>query len=657
MLDLGQGRVSRHGRRPEPADDRSRWRPTRRQVLWAAAAVAAVVAAVVVWSVVAALIAKSRLETVRADLESLRSGQLGDRTALARHLSADLRRAKSAQDVLSQSGPVVAAAVPVLGRSIDAEARVADAVVPTLRAGRTLLHATRGLGAGGRIDLDRLRSVEHRLTTAADGMRGPLHRLDDVDVGLTPPPVQHAVWQAQRQLGSVRDALVTGTAAVQALGGMLGANGPRHVLICLENNAELRGTGGLISVFATGRTNDGKLTLGHFRDVEDVADLAHAAKRVKAPPAFRHDYGQFLADTTLWKNTNMTPSVPDAAAVLSHVAAATTRKKPDAVLLIDVPAMASIVSETGPITIDGRQVTGDELEHDVLVGAYRRAGGSDQASQDARRHELERAANVAFRRLRHGSPSVGTIRALADAAAGRHLALWSARPDEERQLRQAGLAGAVDPRGADLAMVTAQNLGDSPEHGNKLDYYARRRLSVDVAVGEHRATVTEQLSITNGAHRGLGPYVAGPEHPGRLRELVGMAIGARATVMSFTQDGAPARRAAEHHEHGSVRIVTPVTLARGQTARWRLRYRVPLDDGIYRLRLLAQPLAKPATLHLTVHGVDGKPLEDASGRPARAQVLHYRGPWDTSRSTAVRRRHGSGLSAVINFLRSPVHVG
>jgi hypothetical protein len=88
-----------------------------------------------------------------------------------------------------------------------------------------------------------------------------------------------------------------------------------------------------------------------------------------------------------------------------------------------------------------------------------------------------------------------------------------------------------------------------------------------------------------------------------------------------------------------------------------VRYDVPLDHGVYRLRLIPQPLAKPATLTLTVRGAGGQPLDDAAGRPARARTLHHRGPWDESRSIAVRRRDDSGLSAVVDFLRSPVHVG
>ena len=296
-------------------------------------------------------------------------------------------------------------------------------------------------------------------------LRDPLRRLAKLRTTLTPSPIGRGIRQAQDALLGLDTDLTRAADFTGVLGGLLGANGPRTFLVALQNNAELRGTGGLISTFALGTARDGHLAMGKFQDVDTFASSPSRAKTVPAPRDYLAHYGPYLANTTLWKDVNFDPDAPTSSEVLSEVAALTTQHHADVVVLLDVPAMADIVGATGPITLsNGRQLGHDELAKALLVDAY--ASHADTiAGQRKRRLQLEDAASRSLHRLTSAHPSLKLVRTLANLASGRHVALWSARPAEEQALAGIGVGGSVAAHGHDIAMVSVNNLGDSLSSG------------------------------------------------------------------------------------------------------------------------------------------------------------------------------------------------
>jgi hypothetical protein len=619
---------------------------TRAQVRRALLLAFCVIAVVVVtWTVIAALKAASDLRAVRADVHRLTTGPAPDRTTLERSLTRDLHRAESARSLTNQIGPTVFGWIPILGRNITAERAVANASVQAVGAGLTLSRVTKGLSTGhGGVDLDRVRAAANALDATAKTLRPALRELRRQPVGWTLPPVGTGVRQARNQLLELGPEVTRAAAGLHALVGVLGGSGRRTVTAVLMNNAELRGAGGLPSAYATGTIDNGALTLTPFKDVNTVAEPPAKAKRVPSPAAYHAAYGPFLADTTLWKNTTMAADDPQTAQVLAAVSALSLRVQPDIVVLCDVPAAAGVISATGPVTISGEQVTGDELTRRLLVDSYG-SGSLSQDKQDARRKALDAAATEAFRRIKQdASATPALLRALVHAVDGRHLVVWSARPDEESGLVTAGIAGTTQAAGTDIAMAVANNLGDSPSTGNKLDYYVHRSVSVDVRLHATAAYVTQTLTLRNASPTGLGPYVAGVKHPGDVDELVSMEVAAGATLTSFTRDGvdtAVARTFAD----GGLRLTTELQLARGSSTTYRVTYRLPVRRHTYRLMLLPQPLAMAATLHLHVRAVDAD-LGVVTGydQPVGG-VIDHTGPWNSAEYLTIPVNSYSGLKS------------
>lgn len=575
-------------------------------------------------TVSAALAARAALQTARADLVALEASTGLGPTRVAEHVAADEVLAQRALHRLAATAPSWAARVPLLGRSIVAERTVATASLAVLAAIHPVVVDSEDLGRAGHVDVTKLRSAARALASGASRVRGPLAALARLDTGLTPPQVRAAVAEADRKLLGVGTTLSRAASFANALVDLLGGNGPRTLLFALENNAELRGSGGLVSSFAVGTSLDGRLHLGPFTDVDAVSRAPSGAVPVPAAPDYLAAYAPFLANTTLWKNATFSPDIPESAQVLAELAKVSVAVKPNFVVLIDVPAMAAILHASGlPVRLpDGTVATYATLVHDLLVQSYGAAPASP-AGQRARRLALERVAGNVFRKIAARPPTLSLLRTLAEQAAGRHVAVYSTDPATQAELVAAGASGALRPGSGDIVLVSANNLGDSPGNGNKLDFYARRTVTVNVALSRTSARVVETVRLTNGAPPGLPAYVAGPRHPGRLSELIGFAMAARARITGFSVDGRPG--AGEVKPLATAQqLLTEIVLQPGQTATFVLDYTVALTDGRYALELVPQPLVTPATLRLRVGTLDGARL---SGQPP-----DFAGAW-----TAVRR--------------------
>lgn len=586
------------------------------------------VVVVVAWTVITALLARSRLNSARAELTQLQGAPPSD----LHQLSADVVRAQqlaaSAAGLTGQPGPWLFAHVPVLGRSIAAEHTIAAAASGLLAAVHPVIDDAGHLGTGGHgVDLAALSQLQRHLAAAPATNQGQLAALDRLRFGWTPSFVSNQGKQAVAQLRSAIVGLGTAARAVQAMEGVLGADGQRNVMVVLENNAELRGTGGLLSSYALGTTDNGKLQLGKFTDINTIAAQPYDARQVPAPAGYTSAYGRFLANTTLWRNANMSADVPQSAAVMARLMEVSRHVQPDVVIFVDVPAMAQIIGATGQQVQlpDGEQVSGPALTRALLLQSYGKAT-ENPAVEAERKAQLDTAAGAVFAKVSSQSPGLSLVKALAGAAGGRHIAVWSDRPQEESSLIAAGAGGAVDTGSADIAMVTGQNLGDHPGVGNKLDYYVSRTLQLHATLSQTRAAVTETLTLANHVPSGLGPYIAGPRHPGQLSELVGLSMPAGATIESFTSEGraVPEEQVAADNTH---EVRTIVTLPPGQSRSWTLTYTAPITADHFRLIGLPQPLATPATLDVRLTPAAGLQLVGNGSTVTRGGSYSRSGQW------------------------------
>ncbi|MCW2679348.1 MAG: putative rane protein, partial [Frankiales bacterium] len=526
----------------------------------------------------------------------------------------------------------LAAAVPLLGRSLDAERDVARAGSSAADAVAVLAAAVPGVRANGGVDVEALRLLSQRLGPLGEQAAADMAELRSAPTALTPPFVAAGVRDARQALGPVVAGLDSADEGARLAAALLGGDGPRNLLVALGNNAELRGTGGYVATFATGRAAGGRLAIDPFKDVLSVYDPPGRQRKVPAPPEYVEDYGASLADTTLFREWTMSPDVPDAASVAAGAAGLLLGRTPDLVVLLDVPALAGVVRAAGTdVTLpDGTVVTADELTEALLVDSYAAAGEQVQ-EQDARRAALRAAAGATVSRLLTGdTAALPLVRELGRLARGRHFAVWSARPPEQQELERLGLAGSADPEGDDLSLVSVNNLSV-----NKLDYYVQRTVEVSATVGLEAVDVVQRVILENRAPDGLVPYVVGLDTPERSSERVEFSFAADAEFVSLREDGAVAEGGVR--EGGERRrAFSFVDLGQGERTELELRYRVPVEGGRYRLHLVPQALARDADLRVEIEAADGLTLAQVVGASRAGDVAVRQGPWSERELVEVR---------------------
>jgi hypothetical protein len=210
--------------------------------------------------------AQGELHAARATASRLTAGlRSGDTAAAQRELSALQRHTGTARHRVSNPVLRSAASLPSVGDDLRAIRVVAEAlddvatgVLPTLvRAGGTL-HPVKLRAAGDRFALDPLERTAPALEVAAIRSARIHEAVSAVDTSGLLRPVKDGVHQASAETKRLAEATSAATTAARLIPAMLGEHGPRRYFVAFQNNAEARGTGGLLGAYGVLEADHGR---------------------------------------------------------------------------------------------------------------------------------------------------------------------------------------------------------------------------------------------------------------------------------------------------------------------------------------------------------------------------------------------------------------
>ena len=378
---------------------------------------------------------------------------------------------------------------------------------------------------------------------------------------------------------------------MQIAANFFGASGPRRYLVAAENNAEMRDQGAVLS-YAVIDFAEGKVSTEHTGPIHELA-LSQAVA-LPMPTGMQEMFGD-MEPTQLWQSVNATADFPFSGRAMAAMYQQATGRSVDGVIAIDVPALASIMSITGPVQVDGipGQVDAGNVSALLLDQLYQRLPlGSDTAQ----RRELESgvAAAVASQLQRGNFDAVALGRQLGLASSDGHLRLWSATESEEAVLAKQQIGGppsAEDPGGSfHLAMENAT--------ATKLDYFVQPHVEVHITLNSSgTAAVRTTVTAVNGAPADAGSsYQFGPE---KYQSRAGQYI---ARVYYWTPAGSTGPGTAR--ESGLVLSEQNVVALPGGSGAVVFNTTIPglVHNGTINLRFVPQARAKPAILTVTVDG-------------------------------------------------------
>jgi hypothetical protein len=585
--------------------------------------------------------ARQPLEDARASMEAGRRSLLDGDAAGAASEFADAETSFSqAQDRLSNPLTRIAALVPLVGRTPDALVAASDAGSLAAEAGRGIADAIGTLPGGvgalapqdGAIPLEPIQTVAPSFARARQLLADAEATVAEVPTGLVPGLVSDPFEELRTELDDALGTVAAASRLSEVLPEFLGSEGPKTYFVGAQNPAELRGTGGLIGAFTTMTVDGGRMELGSFRPIQELA----TAKGIEPPnPDYAARYDRF-GGAGFWLNINMTPDFPSAATAIERLWAATQEQPVDGTIVADPEALSLLMAGGDPVAVPGSDIT---VDAETLVPFVTNEAYEVFREPSVRKRLLgEVAGQVLGRFLSGGGDPVQSGRALADVVGGGHLLLHAADAEIQDAFEVAGAAGnLLDPTGDFLAVV-ANNAA-----GNKVDFYLNRSIRHEVALQpDGRAEVITEITFENQApSEGLVPYVIGPfedvSAAGEQVMFLSVFAPGDARLLGAEENGEPGTGGVEH-ELGHPVAWTNLRIPSGGSASLRYRWRVPEawtgtdHAGVYRFTFQRQPTIRPTQLEVRVSPPRGTEVRAAEGLRLEDGVAVWSGvPEDVER--------------------------
>ena len=586
---------------------RPRTRRARRRLVFGSAVVATVVIGIIVVAAGSArdlITARSQLEQARSSLnvlggDSARFADEGERARAVREI-ARARAQLFDADALIRTSPFldIVSVAPGVAFQRDGLGRLIDDVDDAAASIDRLLGAVGALQAPGEpgeatVPLRRVATFESEVR----GVAGEMLRVTRGRRGLW-EPLAKGRRALDEETGPAAARLTTAADTIAAFRTFFGEGGTRRYFVAGQNNAEMRAQGMFLS-FAVLRFDDGDLTVERTDPIEAI-ELNRPAF-VALPEGTNTVFGGLLP-TQQWRSVNAMADFPTTARTAMAMYEAATRQRVDGVIGLDVPALADLLSVTGPVDVPGfGQMTEENAAPFLLAGQYE--GLATGAPQRRRRDRVSDVADLVARRLADGDlDRVALGRRLAKAAAGRHVMLWSANERESNVFADARLTGSlVTP--PDQQAIPTFHVAVQDATGSKVDYFIRPRLDVDVRVTPGgTAIVRTKVSVENQAPTGALPsYALGPNNASTSKPGQYVSRIYQWEPLTSSSPGSV--------EESGLRVVQqPILIEPGSTGTVEFETIVPdaVVDGHLRLRFVPQPRQVPVPLKVRVTTPSGR---------------------------------------------------
>ncbi|GAA2726594.1 DUF4012 domain-containing protein [Cellulomonas aerilata] len=490
-----------------------RRRPGRRLLAVGAAALVAVLAWVG-WVALDALRARDALVAAAGGVDRLRAQVLdGDLEGASTTLASLQADASTARDRTHGPHWSLAGALPGTGptaRAVQTVSEVVDALattaLPALMDAAALVDPAAMAPVDGRVDLAPLVAARPGVVAADGAVQDALAAVRGVDADAVVGPVAVQLTRLDDQLTGVATATAAAARAVELLPPMLGVDGPRDYLLLVQNNAELRATGGIPGSVVLLRAEAGALEVVDQRSGGSLGDLAAPVLPLTAAEQalFGTDLAADMRDVTF------TPDFPRSGEIARAIWQQQVGGDVDGVLSVDPGALAHVLGATGPVALaDGSTLTAENAVRLLLNTVY--LDIEDPADQDV--FFADTAATVFDALVSGGASASATLDALAVSAREGRLMLWSAHPAEQALLAGTPLSGEL--RGVREG-VPVVGLYFNDAIPAKMGYYLRSDVTTVptdcTADGAPTFTVTVDLTSTAPADAAsLPPYVTGTE--------------------------------------------------------------------------------------------------------------------------------------------------
>jgi hypothetical protein len=515
---------------------------------------------------------RNDLTEVRDDASVLsRALADGDHDRVTTALASLQHDSRSASDHSSGVAWSVFEHLPVIGddaHGLRTVAQVADdlaheGVIP-------IVQSSQELSAGSftprdhAFPLDRIAAVAGPVKASYDSFADADARLSALDSSGYNPRFRTVFDELVANLHRVTGLLDAARRAADLMPDLLGENGPRNYLLVLQNNAEIRSSGGLPGTVSLVHADNGhveitgQLSGGGLQQDHSVLPLTQTERLV-----FGENLGRYFVDA------NFTPDFPRAAELMRAQWEAKAPQKIDGIFAVDTVAMSQLLGSTGPVDVDGVRLTSANAVDVLLHFTYLHVADDAQQNQF-----FQDTAETTFNRFADGGGNaVDVVKSLVTAVEERRLVAWLADSDEQALLAPTRISGALPAR-PEVDPQMGVYLNDAT--GAKMQYYLDydvSALSTDCLDGVQQmtghlnliSTTPPDIATQPDAVLGIPAVRDGPKGSQTVVAHVYGPVGGRFTSLEIGDRST--KDPVVNHDHGRPVITVSVRIDPGDTER------------------------------------------------------------------------------------------
>jgi hypothetical protein len=302
-----------------------------------------------------------------------------------------------------------------------------------------------------------------------------LSHLDTIPEKGLLPQVANAIAPFREQLPALQDGITQAIPASTIIPPILGYPTQQNYLFLLQNNTELRPTGGFIGTYGVIKVKDGEIA---SFSTDNVYNLDNRVKSLNVkPPApltkYNHVSKWFLRDS------NWSPDFPTAAqeALSFYRREGGTERSLNGVIAIDPTFFQQLLTLTGPITVGKKEFNAENLVDELQLITGYAYDGKNNVDTTQRKEIIgilgQRLIEQVLKLPKEKYGKAWTI--FQKGVTEKHLLFWVADRTHQQTLESLHWAGAVQVPQGDSLMVVDANVGSL-----KSDPFVKRTITYNV---------------------------------------------------------------------------------------------------------------------------------------------------------------------------------
>lgn len=395
-----------------------------------------------------------------------------------------------------------------------------------------------------------------------------------------------------------------------------GLEGKKSYLVLLQNNLELRPTGGFIGSYAKLDFDNGRLT---NIKVDDIYSLDGALKEVIAPPVdLRNDLN---LERLYLRDSNFDPDFPTSARQAEFFYRKEAGETVHGVIALDLKASGYLLDAVGGIDLPeyGEQVSGVNLFEKAISHAETNFFPGSQAKKNYLTSLQNQLFNKIFYLSKQNWPAI--IQAIGKSLKEKHMLVYLEDPALFSYLASSNWSGVFPRSGearegetTDFLAVIESNMG-----ANKANYYLQRKYALNVSFTKE-GKVMHNLKIN---YKNTSPSEIFPAGIYKNRIKVYTPLGSKLTKVTLG-DTDITSQFTSFSDYGRSAFSALIQIAPKETKALVMEYELKDslsfkdNKSLYRMEIFKQPgtISDPLDLILTYPinlKIEEKPGEGSSG--------------------------------------------